>query len=146
MCGRRRVSKSTTLPHGHQNGMCTVGNFGSEDRMDYTIIGGDVNLAATRNRVPAERILISYETHAHVKDVVYCEEYGNIEVKGIAYPVATYRVVDLYENLAEGDQPIHAKLPHFRLDVDVTLMSAEEQREAAAELRKAARRLSSETA
>ena len=31
---------------GINTGFCTVGNFGSQDRMDYTIIGGAVNLAA----------------------------------------------------------------------------------------------------
>src|SRR5262249_29292708 len=31
---------------GVNTGFCTVGNFGSEDRMDYTIIGNEVNLAA----------------------------------------------------------------------------------------------------
>ena len=31
---------------GINTGVCTVGNFGSEDRMDYTIVGADVNLAA----------------------------------------------------------------------------------------------------
>ena len=130
---------------GINTGVCTVGNFGSEDRMDYTIIGGDVNLASRlESACPPSEILISYETRAHVKDVVCCEEHGSIEVKGIAYPVSTYRVVDLFENLGEEHQPIHETLPHFRLDVDVTLMSPDEQKAAAMVLRDAARRLSDE--
>jgi class 3 adenylate cyclase len=132
---------------GINTGVCTVGNFGSEARMDYTIIGGGVNLAARlETACPPSEILVSYETHAHVKDEIYCEEHGHIEVKGIAYPVATYRVVDLYENLGEGKQTIRAKLPHFQLDVDVSLMSTEEQGEAAAVLLEAAERLSNAVA
>ena len=132
---------------GINTGVCTVGNFGSEDRMDYTIVGGDVNLAARlESACPPSEILISYETHAHVKDVICCEEHGHIDVKGIAYPVATYRVVDLFENLGEADQPIHVTLPHLQLDADVALMSADEQQAAAAALRQAAQRLSDEKA
>jgi class 3 adenylate cyclase len=132
---------------GINTGVCTVGNFGSEARMDYTIIGGGVNLAARLEAACTPReILISYETHAHVKDLVYCEERGHIEVKGIAHPVATYCVIDLYENLGEGKQPIRTKLPHLQLDADVAMMSAEEQREAATALLDAAKRLSNASA
>jgi len=128
---------------GINTGVCTVGNFGSEDRMDYTIIGGGVNLAARlETACPANEILVSYETYAHVKDRVECQEEGRIEVKGISHPVTTHRVIDLYENLGEGQQPIRTKMPHMRLDVDVNLMTASEQREAAAALLEAAERLS----
>ncbi|MGI9520376.1 MAG: PAS-domain containing protein, partial [Hyphomicrobiaceae bacterium] len=40
------VEKPLVCRTGINTGFCTVGNFGSEDRMDYTIIGGGVNLAA----------------------------------------------------------------------------------------------------
>jgi adenylate cyclase len=120
---------------GINTGVCTVGNFGSDDRMDYTIIGGGVNLAARLESAcaPAE-ILISYETYAHVKDLIHCEERDEITVKGVPHPVTTYQVVDLYENMDAGTQPIRAKLPHFQLDVEmeVTLMSPDELRDALA--------------
>jgi class 3 adenylate cyclase/HAMP domain-containing protein len=128
---------------GINTGVCTVGNFGSEDRMDYTIIGGGVNLAARlETACRANEILISYETYAHVKDLIECQEGGQLEVKGISQPVSTYRVIDLYENLGEGKQPIREKMPHMRLDVDVNLMTPSEQRRAAEKLLETAERLS----
>ena len=128
---------------GINTGMCTVGNFGSEDRMDYTIIGGGVNLAARlETACPASEILISYQTFALINDQIKCQEEGQIEVKGISYPVNTYRVIDLYENLEEGKQPIRAAMAHVRLNVDVDQMTARQQREAAAMLLEAAERLS----
>jgi adenylate cyclase len=56
---------------GINTGFCTVGNFGSQDRMDYTIIGGAVNLAA-RLQSAAEpgKILIARDTWSLVKDAV----------------------------------------------------------------------------
>ena len=127
---------------GISTGLCTVGNFGSEARMDYTIIGGGVNLAARlETACPANEILISYETYAHVKDQIECQEEGHIEVKGMSHPVSTHRVIDLYENMGESRQPIRTKTQHLRIDVDVDLMSASEQREAAEILQKAADRL-----
>ena len=128
---------------GINTGMCTVGNFGSDDRMDYTIIGGDVNLAARlETACPTEEILISYETYAHVKEVIKCEEEGYLEVKGIARPIATYRAIDLYETLDADNQPIREKRPHFELDVDASLMTPDEQREAIKVLLDSVERLS----
>jgi class 3 adenylate cyclase/PAS domain-containing protein len=137
------IEKPLRCRMGIHTDYCTVGNFGSETRMDYTIIGGGVNLAS-RLETSANQgeILISYETFAHVRDQIHCEEHGETEVKGIAYPVVTYRVVDLHENLAQSDQAISAERPHLKLDVDVRLMSAEERQEAATVLQDAANRLS----
>ncbi|TFH60397.1 MAG: HAMP domain-containing protein [Candidatus Zixiibacteriota bacterium] len=129
---------------GINTGLCTVGNFGSDDRMDYTIIGGGVNLAARLESACApDEILISYETYAHVNDLIHCEERDKLSVKGIAQPVTTYQVVDLRENLGTVGRPIRARLPHFQLDADVTRMSVDEQREALAVLLDSAERLSS---
>jgi adenylate cyclase len=81
---------------GINTGYCNVGNFGSEDRMDYTIIGAEVNLAA---RIQADAdpggILISYPTWALVRDIVRAEERGSIAAKGIRREVRVFAVAGI---------------------------------------------------
>jgi class 3 adenylate cyclase len=89
---------------GIRTSYCPVGNFGSDDRMDYTMVGGTVNLASRlEHAAPPGGELITFETYVHVKDDVCCEEIGQVQVKGIAQPVATYNVVGLTED-AEQDR------------------------------------------
>ncbi len=89
---------------GINTGFCNVGNFGSDDRMDYTIIGGEVNLAA-RLEAQAEPggILMSYETYALVRDLIEAEEKEPIQVKGIRREVRPYAVKGIADNL-EGER------------------------------------------
>lgn len=76
---------------GINSGECVVGNFGSESRMDYTIIGKEVN-AAQRLEASAEtgKILLSESTWNLVKDRINCRHYGDISVKGISKKINTY--------------------------------------------------------
>jgi class 3 adenylate cyclase len=78
---------------GINTGMCTIGNFGSDDRMDYTIIGREVNLAQ-RLEVNGEsgRILISESTYEMIGDNVKCTPHEHIEMKGIDREIETYLV------------------------------------------------------
>jgi hypothetical protein len=137
------IEKPLQCRIGINTGYCTVGNFGSEDRMDYTIIGGGVNLASRLEAAatPGE-ILISFETYANIRDRIHCEERGHISVKGIAYPVATYQVVDAFENLRTERLFIHEERPNLRLDLNLDAMSAGDRGHATAVLREALNRLS----
>ena len=123
---------------GIHTDFCTVGNFGSETRMDYTIVGGGVNLASRleTSAIPGE-ILISYETFAHVGDQIACEERGEIEVKGIAYPVATYHVVNSYEDLGRERRHFREEHPNVKVDLDLDAMTSEDRGQAAEILRRA---------
>jgi adenylate cyclase len=81
---------------GINTGFCTVGNFGSQDRMDYTIIGGAVNLAARLESAAAPgTILIAHETWSLVQDSIVAREMPPISVKGFAQPLHAHEVLGL---------------------------------------------------
>ena len=78
---------------GVNTGFCNVGNFGSVDRMDYTAIGAEVNLAARLQSIAEPgHIVISYETYALVRDIVAARALPEISVKGISRVVVPYVV------------------------------------------------------
>lgn len=114
------IYKPLRIRCGINTGYCTVGNFGCESRMDYTIVGGQVNLASRlESNAEPDQILISHETYALVKDVIACTEKGEITVKGIARPIQTYQVLDLKENLQHRETTISARHDGFTVDIDM---------------------------
>ncbi len=106
---------------GISTGFCTVGNFGSQDRMDYTIIGNEVNLAA-RLETCAEPgdILIAHETYSLAKDSIMAEEQPPLTVKGFDKPIHFYKIVGIYDDLIEEGKVIRKDEDGVRVLVDLT--------------------------
>ena len=81
---------------GLNTGDMLVGNIGSSSRMDYTIIGDNVNLGARlegTNKIYGTSILISESTYLQVRDRVTAREIDEIRVKGKKEPVTIYELI-----------------------------------------------------
>jgi class 3 adenylate cyclase/HAMP domain-containing protein/flagellar basal body-associated protein FliL len=117
---------------GINTGYCTIGNFGSESKMDYTIIGGNVNLAARYEAAAdPDSILLSYETYMLVRDSIECVEAGEFSFKGIAVPVKAYTPLRIKEKKQDNEviQVIdNQEIVFHNKIVNMTAMSSEEKR------------------
>jgi adenylate cyclase len=112
--------KPFQLRIGINTGYCTVGNFGSEDRMDYTIIGNEVNLASRlQSHADLGGILMSHETYSLVKDAVLAEEQDPIQAKGFAKPVRNYKVLDQFDKRLGERRVIREEQDGLRVFVDL---------------------------
>ena len=101
----RGIENPPALRMGINTGVCKVGNFGTENRLDYTLLGREVNKTSRlESAAESNEILISEETYQLVKDAVHCVDKGRISVKGFSEPVSVYSAIDLHKHL-KNDLP-----------------------------------------
>ncbi|MER8766158.1 MULTISPECIES: adenylate/guanylate cyclase domain-containing protein [unclassified Mesorhizobium] len=116
----RGVERPFRARMGINTGYCNVGNFGSDDRMDYTIIGAEANLAARLQSIAEPGgICLSYETYALVRDLVRARPLAPIAMKGISREVVPYEVEGLLGELAQRPQVISEHATGLDLFLDV---------------------------
>jgi class 3 adenylate cyclase len=123
----RGIQRPFEVRMGINTGYCNVGNFGSLDRMDYTIVGAEANLAARLQSIAKPGgIVLSHETYALVEDSVKAHALPPITLKGIARDVIPYEVEGIYD--LPDDSPtttIHEVDNGMTLFLDTTKLDGE---------------------
>jgi class 3 adenylate cyclase len=108
---------------GINTGFCNVGNFGSDDRMDYTIIGAEANLAARLQSIAEPGgIVMSYETFALVSDIVRARPLPPITVKGISREIVPYVFEGLVSEVRQRPNIISERASGVDLFLDFDAM------------------------
>jgi len=122
------VTEPFAVRTGIATGYCTVGNFGSEQRMEYTIVGGQVNLAnRLQTSAASGEILLAHDTWALVKDEFYCLPKEPFRVKGFEHAVQAYQVVDFRTHVTDQAR-IEDSRPGFHLALDPGSVNPEDKR------------------
>jgi class 3 adenylate cyclase len=119
---------------GISTGYCTVGNFGSNQRMDYTALGSPVNLSARlQSLADSNQIVISDTTLNLVETKINYEKFKTVTPKGFARPIQTYKLIDFSDkNLTNSIKSYSKKGIH----VDINIFDTSNIKEALAELYK----------
>ncbi|HET9492410.1 MAG TPA: adenylate/guanylate cyclase domain-containing protein [Methylomirabilota bacterium] len=92
----RRGGEPLTVGIGVSTGETVAGTVGTDDRMEYTVVGDSVNVAARLESIAKPmQILISARTWREVKDAVKARPLGGVRVRGKEEEIEAHEVLQL---------------------------------------------------
>jgi class 3 adenylate cyclase len=127
----RGIDADLHIRMGINSGFTTVGNFGSNNRLDYTALGAEVNLASRlESNAKVDSIYISSATNLLIGDKFLTESVGEISVKGFSEPVSVFQVLGKRNAASQERRYSNLNIDGFSLYLDLDAMPNYNQKKA----------------
>lgn len=130
---------------GITTGYCHVGNFGSNSRLSYTIIGKEANLASRLESCAGkDQILVSESTYDYICHNYECEHVAAFCLKGIDEKIDAWQVLDPSASTGHLSKWVDHTLPGFNLHLNFKDMKDNDYQDIRARLNFALERIEQE--